>query len=115
MDNRSGTAARRAWSSPCWARFEQSTSSILRYVLSEYRALSLIRKHIEDPNHEITDEDIRNIKPAVSNDPPGVGAEAMARLEEREEEEQEEDDSDVDEPLADSGSDKPATPWDVRE
>jgi hypothetical protein len=83
----------------------------------ELDAKELIRKHIEDPEHEITDDDIRNLKPAIHNDPPTIGAEAMSRIAEIEEDEDEDDeDEDFDESDVEDNkeSEKPTTPWDVR-
>jgi hypothetical protein len=92
----------------------------------ELDAKELIRKHIEDPNHEITDDDIRNLKPATNDDPPSIGAEAMSRILEMEEtdDDDNDDDDDDDENDAEIETDidnednkesaKPTTPWDVR-
>jgi hypothetical protein len=69
----------------------------------------VVRRHLEDKNHEITDEEIRNIRiVGKDNEPITVGAEAEAKFVEGNVE------SEIDEKtdLPDT-TDKPATPWDI--
>ena len=68
----------------------------------------IVRRHLEDENHEITDEDIRNVKIIATDDEPTTtGAEAAARFEEESEEE-----NDKGNKLPDADA-APGTPWDV--
>lgn len=66
----------------------------------------IVRRHLQDPNHQITDEDIRNVKVVGVEDgePIITGAEAKARFDVDEHGEKE-DTTDA--------NDRPATPWDV--
>ena len=66
----------------------------------------IVRRHLEDENHEITEEDIRNVKIVGTEDdePVTTGAEAEARFGTDGEKNREKDKS----PLA-----PPGTPWDV--
>jgi hypothetical protein len=69
----------------------------------------IVRRHLEDENHEITDEDIRNVKIVSTDDEPTTtGAEVAARF--TEEESEEEKDTGTRLPDADA---TPGTPWDV--
>jgi len=71
----------------------------------------IVRRHMEDENHEITDDDIRNVKIVTKDDEPvTIGAEATARLvgDESELADDENNDADAADPKA-----KPGTPWDV--
>ena len=68
----------------------------------------IVKRHLQDKNDEITEEDIRNVKIVTSDDEPiTVGAEAKARLIGDEDGEIEEE-TDMPDPKA-----KPGTPWDV--
>jgi hypothetical protein len=68
----------------------------------------IVRRHLEDENHEITDEDIRNVKVVGIEDdePVTVGAEAEAKFG-IDEENKDEADKEAPGPL------RPGTPWDV--
>ena len=69
----------------------------------------IVRRHLEDENHEITDEDIRNVKVGSTEDEPATtGAEAAARFTEEESEEKKDKGNKL--PDADA---TPGTPWDV--
>lgn len=69
----------------------------------------VVRRHLEDKNHEITDEEIRNIRiVGEDNEPVTVGAEAEAKLVEGKV-----DSEDDEKTILPDASDKPATPWDV--
>lgn len=85
----------------------------------ELNAKDLIRKHIEDPNHEITDDDIRNVKIDLTENPNSpIGAEMLSRIEEEEEDDDDDDENnDADDNNAPETeiNEKPSTPWDVRE
>jgi hypothetical protein len=62
----------------------------------------LVRRHLEDPNHVITEEEIKNLRVGMS---PGIDAEtekAVKALEER-----------VQENNGDDNTERPSTPWDV--
>lgn len=75
---------------------------------SETDSSEIVRRHLEDKNHEITEEEIRNVRIVVEDDEPvTTGAEAEARFVENDAEDDEEKDR-----LPDV-NDKPATPWDV--
>ena len=69
----------------------------------------IVRRHLEDKNHEITDEEIRNIR-IVGDDgePVTVGAEAEARFVESKVDSENAEESNLTDPR-----DQPATPWDV--
>ena len=67
----------------------------------------IVRRHLEDKNHEITEEEIRNVRIAVEDDEPiTTDADAETRFVANDEEAKEE--NDVPDP-----NDQPATPWDV--
>ena len=70
----------------------------------------VVRRHLEDENHEITDEDIRNVKVVgtESDEPVTTGAEAKAKFDIEEDKPGKKDDEAAPKP-----SDNPATPWDV--
>jgi hypothetical protein len=75
----------------------------------ETDSAEIVRRHLEDENHEITDEDIRNVKVITGNESPISGEEARLRTGEDNEKKESEDENDEDtDPNA-----KPATPWDV--
>ena len=60
---------------------------------------TIVQRHLEDKDHVITDEEIRNVKVGdVEDEVSPVGAEAQARFED-------EDDT--------LGTDEKGTPWDV--
>jgi hypothetical protein len=65
----------------------------------------IVRRHLEDENHEITDEDMRNVKIVgiEGGEPVTTGAEAEARFGTEEEAKDDEDATDA----------RPGTPWDV--
>ena len=69
----------------------------------------VVRRHLEDKNHEITDEEIRNIRiVGKDNEPVTVGAEAEARfVENKESSDPNEEDN------LPGENDAPVTPWDV--
>lgn len=68
----------------------------------------IVRRHLEDENHEITDEDIRNVKIVTKDDEPvTIGAEATARLVGDKSDETNDGTDDADPKV------KPGTPWDV--
>jgi hypothetical protein len=65
----------------------------------------IVRRHLEDENHEITDEEIRNVKIGSTEDEPTTtGAEAAARFTEEEPEEKDRENN---------NNAKPDTSWDV--
>jgi hypothetical protein len=68
----------------------------------------IVRQHLEDENHEITDEDIRNVKivGTEGNEPVTTGAEIEARFGTTDSKVG--DDNDTLDP-----NDRPVTPWDV--
>lgn len=75
----------------------------------ETDSAEIVRRHLEDKNHEITDDDIRNVRIAVEDDEPvTTGAEAQAKFVENDMEDDKEEENEVPDP-----NDKPATPWDV--
>ena len=77
---------------------------------AETDSAEIVRRHLEDQNHQITDEDIRNVRVGAKDDEPvTIGAEAEARFAEDDSEEDAEDE-DLDAP---DPKDKPVTPWDV--
>ncbi len=64
-----------------------------------------MRRHLEDENHEITDEEMRNVKIVATDDEPTTtGAEAAARFAEDEAEERDKEKN---------NDAKPDTPWNV--
>ena len=68
----------------------------------------IVKRHLQDKNDQITEEDIRNVKIVTTDDEPiTVGAEAKARLVDEADEEIE-DETDMPDAKA-----KPGTPWDV--
>ena len=68
----------------------------------------IVRRHLKDENHEITDEDIRNVKVGSTEDEPTTtGAEAAARFIEEDSEEKKDKGK-----LPDADA-TPGTPWDV--
>ena len=71
-------------------------------------ASEVVRRHLEDKNHQITDEDIRNVRIATEdNEPVTTGAEAQERFMDKDPEDKNEE-NDLPDP-----NDKPGTPWDV--
>jgi hypothetical protein len=87
-------------------------------------AQKLIRQHITDPDHKITDDDIRNVRLTPGNEIPVIGAEATARLEDLDEDEISHDnDDDTDEAEStddttdntdnDNKKGRVTTPWDT--
>ena len=71
----------------------------------ETDSAEIVRRHLQDENHEITDEEIRNVKIGSPDDEPSTtGAEAAARfIEEESEKKDNENNNDA----------KPDTSWDV--
>lgn len=71
---------------------------------------NIVRRHLQDPNHVITDEEIRNVQVGKSDEVPTTGAEAMARFEDetnnKESDTTNKDDGDLPEAT-------PPNPWDV--
>ncbi len=68
----------------------------------------IVRRHLEDKNHKITDDEIRNVRiVGEDNEPATTGAEAEAKFENKEG-----TDSDEEKDLP-GPEDKPVTPWDV--
>ena len=69
----------------------------------------IVRRHLEDESHEISDEDIRNVKivGAEDSEPVTIGAEAKSRFD-IDENSKDEDDTNTPDP-----NDRPITPWDV--
>ena len=77
---------------------------------AETDSAEIVRRHLEDENHQITDEDIDNVQVGAKDDEPvTIGAEAEARFAEDDSKEDAEDE-DLDAP---DPKDKPVTPWDV--
>ena len=71
----------------------------------------IVKRHLQDKNHEITDEDIRNVKIVTADDEPiTVGAEAAARF--ADDDLLEKSDSETEEEDVDPNA-KPGTPWSV--
>ena len=65
----------------------------------------IVRRHLADEEHEITDEDIRNVRiVGQDGEPPLTGAEAQSRFGTGDSDEE----TDTPDPNA-----KPGTPWDV--
>lgn len=75
----------------------------------ETDSAEIVRRHLEDKNHEITDEHIRNVKIVGTDDgePVTTGAEAEAKFD-IDENSKEPDDKNAPDP-----NDRPITPWDV--
>ena len=58
-------------------------------------ASEVVRRHLEDKNHQITDEDIRNVRiVADDGEPTTIGAEAEAKFVATESEENEKEEGD---------------------
>ena len=72
----------------------------------------IVRRHLQDKNDEITEDDIRNVKIVTTDDEPvTVGAEATALLLD---DESESAGDEVNNDKAETDPrDKPGTPWDV--
>lgn len=71
----------------------------------------IVRRHLENEDDEITDEDIRSVRVSIDSDEPvTTGAEAAARFTKGNLEENDLKDEDIDAP---DPKDKPVTPWDV--
>ena len=72
----------------------------------------IVRRHLEDENHQISEDDIRNVKIITTDDEPvTIGAEAKALLVEDESKSTDEENDDTEhttDPKA-----KPGNPWDV--
>jgi hypothetical protein len=78
----------------------------------ETDSAEIVRRHLEDENHEITDEDIRNVKVGSTDDEPTtIGAEAAARFVEEEPGEKDKEPNDK-KNLPDADG-TPGTSWDV--
>jgi len=74
----------------------------------EISAQELVRRHLEDKNHVITDEDMQKVKVGLPNDEePAAGIESASYFEG--EENKDEEKKDGENPV------RPATPWDVVE
>ena len=59
---------------------------------AETDSAEIVRRHLEDENHQITDEDIRNVRVGAKDDEPvTIGAEAEARFAEDDSKEDAED------------------------
>lgn len=72
----------------------------------------IVRRHLENEHDEITDEDIRNVRIAVSeNEPITTGAEAKARFINEDLKDEDSDENEVG--GAPDPKDKPVTPWDM--
>jgi hypothetical protein len=72
---------------------------------TETDSAAIVRRHLEDESHEITDEEIRNVKIVSTDDEPTTtGAEAAARFTEEEPEEKDRENN---------NNAKPDTSWDV--
>ena len=78
----------------------------------ETNSAEIVRRHLEDENHEITDDEIRNVKIATTGEElVTIGAEATSKLIGDESEftdDENNDATDAPDPKA-----KPGTPWDV--
>ena len=71
----------------------------------------IVRRHLENEDDEITDEDIRSVRVSPDIDEPVIpGAEAAARFTKGNLEKNNLKDEDIDAP---DPKDKPITPWDV--
>ena len=72
----------------------------------------IVRRHLEDENHQITEDDIRNVKIVITDDEPiTIGAEATALLVDDESKSTDEENDEAahnTDPRA-----KPGNPWDV--
>lgn len=62
----------------------------------------LVRRHLEDPNHVITEEEIKSLRVGMSPGIDGETEKAVEALEER-----------VERTHGDDNTEKPTTPWDV--
>lgn len=69
----------------------------------------IVRRHLEDENHKITEEEIRNVKivGTEDNEPVTTGAEAEAILG------IDENSEEAGDKTAPDPNDRPVTPWDV--
>lgn len=65
----------------------------------QYDTQTIVHRHLQDKDHVITDEEIRNVKVGDVDEIPTIGAEAQARFED------DENDS--------LGEDEKGTPWDT--
>ena len=86
----------------------------------ETDSAEIVRRHLEDENHEITEDDLRNVRIVTKDDEPvTTGAEAAAKFTADDSEEETADDSeeevaddiedgDLDAPVP---KDNPVTPW----
>jgi len=71
----------------------------------------IVRRHLENEDDEITDEDIRSVRINIDSDEPvATGTEAAARFTKDKLEKNDLKDEDIDAP---DPKDKPVTPWDV--
>jgi hypothetical protein len=78
----------------------------------ETDSAEIVRRHLEDENHEITDAEIRNVKVGSTDDEPTTtGAEAAARFVEEEPGEKDKKPNDKKNLPGEDGT--PGTPWDV--
>ena len=73
----------------------------------------VVHKHLEDPNHTISEEEIRNERvgmtpPNAGKDPDELNKEIEDSVEKISEEEEKRNDKDGEKP-----NDEPITPWDV--
>ncbi len=77
----------------------------------ELSTQDLVRRHLEDKDHVITDEDLKKVKVGQDNEEePEAGIESAAYFEGEEDEEKKDDDrKEGENPI------RPATPWDVVE
>ena len=75
----------------------------------ELSSQELVRRHLEDENHVITDEDMQKIKVGQPNDEePAAGVESATYFEGEDDADKKDDDQDDGENPV-----RPATPWDV--
>ena len=80
----------------------------------ETDSAEIVRRHLEDENHEITEDDIRNVRIVTKDDEPvTTGAEAAAKFTADDSEEEVADDIEDGDLDAPDPKDNPVTPWDV--
>ena len=80
----------------------------------ETDSAEIVRRHLEDENHEITEDDIRNVRIITKDDEPvTTGAGAAARFTADDSEEEVADDIEDEDLDAPDPKNNPVTPWDV--
>lgn len=72
----------------------------------ELSTQDVVRRHMEDENHVITDQEMQNIKVGQSDEAEPIATEGLIEAREEDDESETEDEPDKDHPV---------TPWDVVE